>query len=96
MASEARDRSVPIRIGVNGGSLHPDLYRKHGDRVTPEAMVELRTLSKDTRLVFHCHHGGRSQAAGQEFVGMGFTNVSNLVGGIDAWSTQIDTSIPRY
>jgi (E)-4-hydroxy-3-methylbut-2-enyl-diphosphate synthase len=31
---------VPIRIGVNGGSLDPALYRKHGGRVTPEAMVE--------------------------------------------------------
>ena len=40
VASEARDRGVPIRIGVNGGSLHPDLYAKHGGRVTPEAMVE--------------------------------------------------------
>ncbi len=40
VASEARDRGVPIRIGVNGGSLHPDLYKKYGDRVTPEAMVE--------------------------------------------------------
>ena len=40
VASEARDRKVPIRIGVNGGSLHPDLYKKYGDRVTPEAMVE--------------------------------------------------------
>lgn len=40
VASEAKDRGVPIRIGVNGGSLHPDLYRKYGDRVTPEAMVE--------------------------------------------------------
>jgi (E)-4-hydroxy-3-methylbut-2-enyl-diphosphate synthase len=40
VASEARDRGVPIRIGVNGGSLHPDLYRRHGGRVTPEAMVE--------------------------------------------------------
>jgi (E)-4-hydroxy-3-methylbut-2-enyl-diphosphate synthase len=40
VAQEARDRGVPIRIGVNGGSLHPDLYRSHGDRVTPEAMVE--------------------------------------------------------
>ena len=39
VASECRDRGIPIRIGVNGGSLHPDLYRKHG-RVTPEAMVE--------------------------------------------------------
>jgi (E)-4-hydroxy-3-methylbut-2-enyl-diphosphate synthase len=40
VAREAKDRNVPIRIGVNGGSLHPDLYRKYGDRVTPEAMVE--------------------------------------------------------
>jgi (E)-4-hydroxy-3-methylbut-2-enyl-diphosphate synthase len=40
VAQEAKDRGVPIRIGVNGGSLHPDLYKKHGDRVTPEAMVE--------------------------------------------------------
>jgi len=40
VAQAALERSVPIRIGVNGGSLHPDLYRKYGDRVTPEAMVE--------------------------------------------------------
>ncbi len=40
VAAEAKDRGVPIRIGVNGGSLHPDLYKKHGDKVTPEAMVE--------------------------------------------------------
>jgi len=40
VAKAALERSVPIRIGVNGGSLHPDLYKKHGDKVTPEAMVE--------------------------------------------------------
>jgi (E)-4-hydroxy-3-methylbut-2-enyl-diphosphate synthase len=40
VASECRDRGVPIRIGVNGGSLHPDIYERHGGRVTPEAMVE--------------------------------------------------------
>ncbi|MBS1836301.1 MAG: flavodoxin-dependent (E)-4-hydroxy-3-methylbut-2-enyl-diphosphate synthase, partial [Actinobacteria bacterium] len=40
VASEARDRGVPIRIGVNGGSLDPALYDQHGGRVTPEAMVE--------------------------------------------------------
>jgi len=40
VAREAKDRQVPIRIGVNGGSLHPDLYKKYGDKVTPEAMVE--------------------------------------------------------
>lgn len=40
VAQEARGRGVPIRIGVNGGSLDPDLYKRYGGRVTPEAMVE--------------------------------------------------------
>lgn len=40
VAAEARDRGVPIRIGVNGGSLDPELYDKFGGKVTPEAMVE--------------------------------------------------------
>src|ERR1700761_4746163 len=39
VASEARDRGVPIRIGVNAGSLHPDIYAKSGG-ATPEALVE--------------------------------------------------------
>src|SRR4029077_19220097 len=40
VAAECRDRGVPIRIGVNGGSLDDDLYQKYGGQVTPEAMVE--------------------------------------------------------
>jgi (E)-4-hydroxy-3-methylbut-2-enyl-diphosphate synthase len=39
VASEAKDRGVPIRIGVNAGSLHPDLYRRYNG-ATPEALVE--------------------------------------------------------
>jgi (E)-4-hydroxy-3-methylbut-2-enyl-diphosphate synthase len=39
VASEARDRNLPIRIGVNAGSLDPTLYEKYGG-ATPEAMVE--------------------------------------------------------
>ena len=39
VASEARDRGVPIRIGVNAGSLHPDIYARFGG-ATPEALVE--------------------------------------------------------
>ena len=39
VASEARDRGVPIRIGVNAGSLDPELYEKYGT-ATPEALVE--------------------------------------------------------
>ena len=40
VAQECHGRSVPIRIGVNGGSLDPKLYEKHGGKVTAEAMVE--------------------------------------------------------
>ena len=39
IASEAKDRGVPIRIGVNAGSLHPELYKRFGG-ATPEALVE--------------------------------------------------------
>ena len=40
VALEAKDRGIPIRIGVNGGSLDPELYEKYGGKVTAEAMFE--------------------------------------------------------
>ena len=43
VASEAKDRGVPIRIGVNAGSLHPDIYDRFGG-ATPEALVESARL----------------------------------------------------
>ncbi len=43
VASEAKDRGVPIRIGVNAGSLHPELARRFGG-ATPEALVESARL----------------------------------------------------
>jgi (E)-4-hydroxy-3-methylbut-2-enyl-diphosphate synthase len=43
VASEAKDRGVPIRIGVNAGSLHPDIYERFGG-ATPEALVESARL----------------------------------------------------
>jgi monothiol glutaredoxin len=61
-----------------------------------EAAAELEKLPRDTKLVFHCHHGGRSQQAAEHFRGLGFRDVSNVSGGIDAWSREIDPSVPRY
>jgi monothiol glutaredoxin len=58
--------------------------------------AEIEQLPKDTMLVFHCHHGGRSQAAAEHFRSRGFTNVHNMAGGIDAWSRDVDSSVPRY
>ena len=56
----------------------------------------IESLDRGTLLVFHCHHGMRSQAAAEHFVAKGFTNVCNLVGGIDAWSALVDPSITHY
>ncbi|MEZ4331921.1 MAG: Grx4 family monothiol glutaredoxin [Myxococcota bacterium] len=58
--------------------------------------ARIESLPRDTKLVLHCHHGGRSQQAAEQFVSLGFTQVWNVVGGIDAWSQEIDSDVPRY
>jgi len=47
-------------------------------------------------LVFHCHHGRGARRAAQHYIELGFSNVFNLEGGIDAWSLQVDPNLPRY
>ncbi len=58
--------------------------------------ARIESLDRDVKLVLHCHHGGRSQQAAEQFVSLGFTQVFNVVGGIDAWSQEIDPEVPRY
>jgi monothiol glutaredoxin len=58
--------------------------------------ADIASLPKDTPLYFHCHHGGRSQAAAEHWLRQGFTSVHNVEGGIDAWSQLVDPSVPRY
>ena len=60
------------------------------------ARKEVAGFEKNRQIVLHCHHGGRSRAAADQLVSQGFRNVFNVEGGIDAWSTQIDPSVPRY
>jgi monothiol glutaredoxin len=61
-----------------------------------ETMREIEGLDRATPLYFHCHHGGRSMRAAAQFLGMGFKEVYNVVGGIDRWSQDVDPSVPRY
>lgn len=68
-----------------------------GARLLDDAAVAyIEGLDKDKPLVFHCHHGGRSQAAAERFLRAGHKEVYNLSGGIDAWSASVDPSVPRY
>jgi len=61
-----------------------------------EGQTRIEALPKDTPLVFYCNLGQRSQAAAEHFRLQGFTEVYNLTGGIDAWSLQVDSAVPRY
>ena len=61
-----------------------------------EGLRSVSALPKDTKLVFYCHTGVRSQSAAEHFRAEGFTDVYNLEGGIDAWSREADPSVPRY
>lgn len=51
---------------------------------------------KNVRLVFVDHRGERSADAAAYFIGHGWTSVCCLRGGIDAWSVEVDPSVPRY
>jgi rhodanese-related sulfurtransferase len=53
-------------------------------------------LDRDVEYVVLCHHGMRSEMAANWLRAQGFTKVRNLTGGIDAWSVEVDASIPRY
>jgi monothiol glutaredoxin len=64
--------------------------------IDEDVAQRLEALPKDTALVFHSHHGRRSHAAAEHFTALGFTNVYTVVGGIDAWSLEIDPEVPRY
>ena len=55
----------------------------------------IEALPKDTALAFLCHHGGRSTQAAEHFRQLGFREVYNITGGIDAWSNA-DNNVARY
>jgi len=56
----------------------------------------LNEIPTDRPVVIQCHHGGRSMKAVQFLRAQGMNNITNLQGGIDRWSLEIDSSIARY
>ena len=58
--------------------------------------VRANELDPTRTLIVYCHHGGRSAQVQQILQQQGFADVRNLTGGIDAWSREIDPTVPRY
>jgi adenylyltransferase/sulfurtransferase len=69
-----------------------------GAKLIPLGELPARTaeLDKDKEIVVHCKSGGRSQKASEFLAQQGFKHVSNLAGGITAWSNDVDPSLPKY
>ena len=64
---------------------------------TQEMMQEiLGNWSRENLVVIYDHQGARSMDAAAYFQGHGFENVKSLRGGIDAWSVEVDPTLPRY
>lgn len=87
----------PLLIDVREPDEHA-LCRIAGARLIPMGQIpeRLGELPQDQPLLIHCHHGGRSLRVTQFLRAKGYKAVSNVKGGIDAWSREVDASVPRY
>jgi sulfur-carrier protein adenylyltransferase/sulfurtransferase len=71
-----------------------------GAPLIPVGSIESRineiAAHKNDEVIIHCRSGARSQKAALALKAAGFTNVSNLTGGILAWAEKIDPTMPKY
>jgi monothiol glutaredoxin len=74
-----------------------DIASIAGSRLLDQTYADaIMALDRNTPIVFYCHHGMRSQSAAEHCRRHGFRNLYNLDGGIDAWSSLVDSAVPRY
>ena len=69
-----------------------------GGKLIPmkEIPQRLSELDREREIIVHCHHGVRSQRIAEFLKQSGFPRVVNLAGGIDAWSREVDSTVPKY
>jgi rhodanese-related sulfurtransferase len=58
--------------------------------------MRLQDLNRDQPIACLCHHGGRSMQVAAFLAQQGFAHVANIAGGIHAWSSQLDHTVPTY
>ena len=61
----------------------------------PQRVGEL-DVAQDSSILVYCHHGVRSLHVVHWLRSQGFCNAQSMTGGIDAWSLEIDATVPRY
>ena len=103
-AMEISPKETSELLGSGGAVLVDIRTREEFDAVhiggsvlfTEELMHEISGWDRSKQVVFVCQHGIRSMDAAAYFAGHGMENVRSMRGGIDAWSCEVDASLPRY
>jgi adenylyltransferase/sulfurtransferase len=69
-----------------------------GGKLIPmnEIPQRLSEIDREREIIVQCHHGIRSQRVAEFLQQSAFPRVVNLVGGNDAWSREVDPSVPKY
>ncbi len=76
-----------LALAAMPGALHIPLH---------ELPARVGELNPDAVIAVLCHHGVRSLTAARYLEQSGFSDVSSVAGGIDAWSVQVDPAVARY
>ncbi|MCL4307745.1 MAG: molybdopterin-synthase adenylyltransferase MoeB [Candidatus Thermoplasmatota archaeon] len=97
LATELRGPEAPMLIDVREPGEWA-IARIDGARLIPQGELAecLDELTSARSLVLYCKSGERSRDAADLLLNLGFRNVRSLRGGIDAWTREIDPSLPRY
>jgi rhodanese-related sulfurtransferase len=99
LASELRSPKPPRLLDVRQPEEHA-LVALPGSALIPlgelHARVDEIEAWKEDTVVVYCHHGIRSAQAVALLRAVGFTNVHNLSGGIDRWTSEVEPTLPRY
>ncbi len=78
-------------VDIRGDDERAQAFIDGAEVLNREVMEKLEQMPKDSEIAFLCQRGNASQGAAEYFRNKGFTNISNVVGGIEAWTQEIDT-----
>lgn len=95
LADESRDKPVLLDVREPW-----EFQTCHIEGSVPMPMqsvpARMQELEEDAPIVCICHHGARSMSVASFLERNGFTQVTNLTGGVHAWTLQVDNSMPTY
>jgi len=91
---DVREPAERAFAAIPAPSSSGDLFIPMGE--APSRIDEIREALARGPVIVYCHHGVRSMMVAQWLAAQGLDGAINLAGGIDAWSVEVDPTVPRY